>query len=104
MEDSAKSLQKKLSEWKVALLHYTQAICSLSYCFCLALETGGNKKTKNCGTFKGLDKQMRDFLSTTPLISGWIFQIDLESPEPLHTISLSQLCAISRCARATGRF
>ncbi len=45
MEDAAKNLQKKL-------------------------KTGGTKKTKASGAFKGLDKQMRDFLSTCPLIAA----------------------------------
>ena len=45
MEDAAKGLQKRL-------------------------KTGGTKKTKASGTFRGLDKQIRDFLNTTPLVAA----------------------------------
>lgn len=32
------------------------------------LKAGGNKKTRQSGAYKGLDKQIRDFLTVTPLI------------------------------------
>jgi dynein heavy chain len=33
-------------------------------------KTGGTKKTRSCGAYKGVDKQIRDFLSTCPLITA----------------------------------
>ena len=34
------------------------------------VKTGGNRKTRGCAAFKGLDKAIRDFLATMPLVAS----------------------------------
>jgi hypothetical protein len=69
MEEAAKALQKKL-------------------------KSSGNKKTRASGAFRGLDKQIRDFLNTTPLIAA----LRHKSMRPRHWVLLmkGEACIVWR--------
>lgn len=59
------------------------------------IRSGGSRKTKASGTFRGLDKQIRDFLNTMPLIAA----LRHKSMRPRHWELLKSgefICASNR--------